>query len=94
MLNHDLILAAAEQAVNASSPVGATLIQRKVRVGYATAAQLLFALEDIGVLAPSNSGRHEVLATSFDRDAVKAATDTAVAEGKFKLDGEPCLACR
>ncbi len=88
MLTHDLILDAAERLIRDRVPVGTTAVQRKVRVGFATAGQLLFALEDIGILSAEDprSRRRTVLAATFDRAAVVTVVDAAVAEGRMKLD--------
>jgi hypothetical protein len=95
MLSHDLILDAAEAVVTRSrGPVGPMFIQRKVRVGWATALHLIEALQSIGVLGPSDNWRHEVLPDHFDRGAVLTSIDAKVAAGRITLDGEPCPTCR
>ena len=45
-----------------------SFLQRKVRVGFSTAGQLLFALEDMGIVAPSDG-------TSRAREVLVAMTD-------------------
>lgn len=94
MLSHQLILDAAEQAIRTCQPLDFMFLQRRLRVGYATATQLVDALTEVGVVAPRPDGRHHrVLTDTFDREATLAATHRAVAEGRLELHDAPCAEC-
>ncbi len=83
MLSRDLLVDAVESCTRAGFG-SAMLVQRKVRVGFATANQLVFALEDAGVLGPV--GERHRRPVHFAKDEAIAAVDKAIADGLIVLD--------
>lgn len=83
MITRELLVDAATQClrVGFGSP---TAMQRRIRVGFATAAQLLHALEDIQVVGPRVGGRHPLLRRD-DLPAVIDTIDAAIADGRITL---------
>lgn len=55
--DQDSLLAEAKAVVMKSDKASATLLQRRLRVGYARAARILDELEDIGVVGPANGAK-------------------------------------
>lgn len=63
----DSLLAEAKAVVMRSDKASATLLQRRLRVGYARAARILDELEEIGVVGPANGAKpRDVLVTEAD----------------------------
>jgi DNA segregation ATPase FtsK/SpoIIIE, S-DNA-T family len=61
-LSEDELYEAAKQTAIESGRISASLIQRKLRIGYARAAKLLDMLEDSGVIGPADGAKpREVL---------------------------------
>lgn len=85
MITKDLLLDAATVSIRAQ--FGSTsLIQRRVRVGFVTASQLLLALEDIGILGPVGAkGKRPALRPTCDRELLAADIDRAVADRRISL---------
>lgn len=87
MLSRDLLRSVAEVALRSGTgTICITLIQRKVRVGWATAEQLVTALENAGVVGPRRSGWYDVLPD--DVEAAHQLVDQAVEAGRIQLDPE------
>ncbi|MDD3284880.1 MAG: DNA translocase FtsK 4TM domain-containing protein [Patescibacteria group bacterium] len=62
--DQDSLLAEAKAVVMRSDKASATLLQRRLRVGYARAARILDELEEIGVVGPANGAKpRDVLVT-------------------------------
>lgn len=61
-------------------------IQRRVRVGFATASQLADALATAGVLGPAVRGRRPV--NAYDLDAAYALIEEAIEDGRIEPDPE------
>ena len=49
------LIAAATQLVRMENKASITLLQRRLKIGYARAARIMQALEDAGVVGPYNS---------------------------------------
>lgn len=86
MLTKDFLIEAAELVVGAGY-AQFSLIQRRMRVGFATANHLMLGLEDIGVISPSDgtSRARDILVPAFDRAAVADAIDRAESAGRFTI---------
>ncbi|GAA4439542.1 DNA translocase FtsK [Phytohabitans houttuyneae] len=85
MITRDLLLDAAMVSIRAQFG-STTLIQRRVRVGFVTASQLLLALEDVGVLGPVGAkGKRPALRLTCHRELVAADIDRAIADGRIVL---------
>lgn len=61
----DELFEAAKEAVIQAKKASATLLQRKLRVGYARAARLLDLLEEAGVVGPSNGAAPRAVYADF-----------------------------
>ena len=66
----DSLIEQAVSIVRSSQRASASLIQRRLRIGYPRAARLLDQLEEMGVVGPSQGGGKErdVLASEEDLD--------------------------
>ncbi len=85
MLTRDLLVDAAVACTRAGFG-SQTLIQRKVRVGFGTAGQLLFALCDLGFLAETRiAGRRAAILGSADRGPIEAKVDAGITSGLVQL---------
>lgn len=86
MVTRELLIDAVTQCLRAG--FGSTnLMQRRVRVGFVTAEQLLYALEDGRVLGPYDpgSGRWPALHRKDELPAAVAEIDAAIADGRITL---------
>lgn len=66
--------------------VGPAFIQRWVRVGYATAAQLGQALEDAGILGRLAPGGQRPIGINVGTDGAHRMVEAAIADGRIVLD--------
>jgi len=67
MSNDDDLYKDAVRVVIDSNKASASLLQRRLRVGYARAARLIETMEDQGIIGPADGARsREVLISSFD----------------------------
>jgi S-DNA-T family DNA segregation ATPase FtsK/SpoIIIE len=68
----DSLVNQAVEVVRGSQHASASLLQRRLRIGYPRAARLIDELEDLGVVGPSQGGgrEREVLIGPDDRDEV------------------------
>ena len=65
--NDDSLYNDAIQVVIDSGKASASLLQRRLRVGYARAARLIESMEDQGIIGPADGARsREVLISSLD----------------------------
>jgi S-DNA-T family DNA segregation ATPase FtsK/SpoIIIE len=65
--NNDDLYKDAVRVVIDSNKASASLLQRRLRVGYARAARLIENMEDQGIIGPADGARsREVLISSFD----------------------------
>ncbi len=73
----DLLIEQATSVVRAAGKASASLLQRRLRIGYPRAARLIDELEDLGIVGPSvGSGRdREVLTTEFDDEPLNDEND-------------------
>jgi DNA segregation ATPase FtsK/SpoIIIE, S-DNA-T family len=72
-IGHDIdLLCDAVEVATRLQQASATVLQRKVRVGFAKAWRLLLLLEDYGVIGPAVRGKHRVLVASDDHAATIA----------------------
>lgn len=87
MLSRGLLHDATEATAKASNGhVTCSAVQRRIRVGFATAAHLVDALEAAGVLGAIDShGRRQVLAR--DAEWGHRLVDEAIADGRIELTG-------
>lgn len=68
----DPLLAEAKEVIVRAKKASASLLQRRLRVGYARAARILDLLEEQGVIGPGDGAKpREVLINSFDNDTIK-----------------------
>jgi S-DNA-T family DNA segregation ATPase FtsK/SpoIIIE len=78
--DEDEYLYQAKEVVVAMGKASASLLQRKLRVGYARAASLVDALEDAGVVGPANGSKpREVLVTQEQLAAMEEQSVSGVA---------------
>ncbi len=69
--DEDELLGEAKEIVINMNKASASLLQRKLRVGYARAASLLDALEEAGVVGPSNGSKpREILISKEEYEAI------------------------
>ena len=78
--DRDHILAQAIELVRATGEASASMLQRRLRIGYPRAARLLDELEELGIIGgPQSGGRtREVLLTEDDDDGKGRGRDQAV----------------
>ncbi len=60
-------------------------LQRRTRVGFATAMVIAQALADAGVLGPHNAVRNRRQVLAYDLDAAYALIDEAIDDGRIEL---------
>jgi S-DNA-T family DNA segregation ATPase FtsK/SpoIIIE len=73
LAERDNLLEQALQIVRETQRASASLLQRRLRIGYPRAARLIDELEEMGVIAPSHGGRdRQVLVDRDEFDASKA----------------------
>lgn len=92
MLTRDLLVDAADACVSAGfgSPA---LVQRRVRVGFVTASQLLIALQDLGILDEHGErGRFKARRAKAGRLPLEIEIDAAIKQGLIELTpvSSPC----
>jgi S-DNA-T family DNA segregation ATPase FtsK/SpoIIIE len=70
LADRDNLIELAIQVVRESQRASASLLQRRLRVGYPRAARLIDELEELGVVGPSQGGgrEREVLIARDDSD--------------------------
>jgi DNA segregation ATPase FtsK/SpoIIIE, S-DNA-T family len=78
----DLFEEAAETVIR-SGKASASLLQRRLRVGYARAARLLDILEDRGIIGPADGARPRDVLVSSLAEALSMNSSTAVPEEGF-----------
>ncbi len=61
------------------------LMQRRVRVGFVTASQLLFALQDAGVIGPPGDRQRRPMLAA-DEESALVLVDAAISDGRIGLD--------
>jgi len=68
----EALIEQAIQVIQKSQRASASLLQRRLRIGYPRAARLLDALEDLGVVGPALGGGRErdVLISPYDEDEI------------------------
>jgi S-DNA-T family DNA segregation ATPase FtsK/SpoIIIE len=73
----DALVARAVDLIRHYDRASASLLQRKLRIGYPRAARLMDELEDMGIVGPSQGGGkdREVLVTSDDAPEVEPETE-------------------
>jgi S-DNA-T family DNA segregation ATPase FtsK/SpoIIIE len=78
--NSDDLMQKAVELVKTSRHASASLLQRKLRIGYPRAARLLDELENLGVVGPSQGGgrEREVIISSDEGDEVNVDDDETV----------------
>jgi S-DNA-T family DNA segregation ATPase FtsK/SpoIIIE len=70
--DEDDLLAEAKELVINMGKASASLLQRKLRVGYARAASILDQLEEIGVIGPANGSKpREILITKQQQESLE-----------------------
>lgn len=85
--DQDSLLAEAKAVVIKSEKASATLLQRRLRVGYARAARILDELEEIGIVGPANGPKpRDVLMTESDLEGVNPELEKQADE--LMLTGE------
>jgi len=84
--NGDPLLAEAKDVIVRAKKASASLLQRRLRIGYARAARILDLLEEQGVIGPGDGAKpRDVLISSSDGDKMLSADD---AEPDFSTDYE------
>ncbi|MEK7075187.1 MAG: DNA translocase FtsK, partial [Patescibacteria group bacterium] len=66
----DELLAEAEEVVKQAGKASASLLQRRLRVGYARAARLLDLLEDRGIIGPGDGAKPREVYVSREMGSV------------------------
>jgi DNA segregation ATPase FtsK/SpoIIIE, S-DNA-T family len=77
--DEDEMLAEARDLIIKSGKASASMLQRRLSVGYARAARLLDELEEAGIIGPSNGAKpREILITAEQYEAMSAAPTAGV----------------
>lgn len=84
MITRDLLVDAAEVCVKRGYGTQ-ELIQRQVRVGFVTAAQLLITLTDLGILDEGRDGKRRSRRARAGRPALETEIDAAITDGFVNL---------
>jgi len=72
----DPLLSEAKEVIVRAKKASASLLQRRLRIGYARAARILDLLEEQGVIGPGEGAKpREVLINNFDNDTMKDQDD-------------------
>jgi len=72
----DPLLAEAKEVIARAKKASASLLQRRLRIGYARAARILDLLEEQGVIGPGDGAKpREVLINTFSDDTIKDQAD-------------------
>ena len=75
--NGDPLLPEAKEVILRARKASASLLQRRLRIGYARAARILDLLEEQGIIGPGDGAKpREVLINSLDGDTIEVADDT------------------
>ncbi len=83
--DEDELLQEAIETVRAAGKASASLLQRRLRVGYARAARLLDILEDKGIIGPGEGAKpREVYGTSDQSDEVEESDEASEFEKSQK----------
>lgn len=82
--DEDELYEEAKQIIIQAGKASASLLQRRLRVGYARAARLLDILEDRGVIGPLDGARPRKLLTDDDRGTMNIDDDQAIDDEPMK----------
>jgi len=66
LADRDDLVQKAIQVVRETQRASASLLQRRLRIGYPRAARLIDELEDLGIVGPGGSREREVLVSRED----------------------------
>jgi S-DNA-T family DNA segregation ATPase FtsK/SpoIIIE len=79
-MDNDPLAEMAKEEIVRAGKASASLLQRRLKVGYARAARILDVLEQQGFIGPSDGAKpREILKTEFTRSSENAALSAAVA---------------
>ncbi|MFA6255332.1 MAG: DNA translocase FtsK 4TM domain-containing protein [Patescibacteria group bacterium] len=87
----DPLLPEAKEVIVRAKKASASLLQRRLRIGYARAARILDLLEEQGVIGPGDGAKpREVLINHFDGDTIENTSDDEIEEEEedFEEDEE------
>lgn len=88
MLSRALLADAVDACSKARAPIGPLFLQRRIRVGWATAAHLVDALEAAGVVGPYPERlqlRHGRPVLVTDPDVAITMVEAAITDGRIEL---------
>ena len=85
----DPLLGEAKEVITRAKKASASLLQRRLRIGYARAARILDLLEEQGVIGPGDGAKpREVLINTFSDDTIKDQADDASDYEEPEVDDE------
>ncbi|MFC1662618.1 DNA translocase FtsK [Patescibacteria group bacterium] len=95
-LDEDELLGDAQEVIMQAGKASASLLQRRLRIGYARAARILDLLEERGIIGPGEGAKpREILISTTERDdqddSLEQDEDTAGEDEKEKQDEEERL---
>lgn len=83
--DEDSMLEDAKKVVSEARKASATLLQTRLRVGYARAARLLNIMEDKGIIGPSNGAKPREVYISQEKPAYEDASEDQEKRDKWQM---------
>lgn len=87
--DHDPLFNEAKRFILEAGKASASLLQRRMKVGYARAARILDEMEDAGIIGPADGAKpREVLVSRTDADVTMDAFDDTLSEDDESAGGK------